>query len=243
MKTQLLQPVLASGVSLRRVADILRFANALGNEGSSDGGAVPDGKSTPLPAAKATPYPVDFESAVSELFDLLYQRRIRYLLVGGVALLRYVPGRNTEDIDLLLAVESLDALPEIAIEDREEWFARGRFKGLRVDLLFTTNPLFRAVQERHSTLQRFLELPVPCATPQGLLLLKLYALPSLYRQGDIQRANLYESDITALLFAVHPRLEPLFEELSAHVSANDLIELRKIVAEAQAREKRFGDRE
>ena len=81
---------------------------------------------------------------------------------------------------------------------------------------------------------------VPCATPEGLILLKLYILPSLYRQGDLQRANLYEADVSALLLAKHPPMEPLFDELAPHVSASDLAELRKVAAEAQAREKRFG---
>ena len=112
-----------------------------------------------------------------------------------------------------------------------------------MDLLFTTNPLFRTVLERHSTLQEFSELAVPCASPEGLILLKLYALPSLYRQGDLQRANLYEADVAALLLATHPHVESLFAELAPHVSAIDLAELRRIVAEAQAQEKRFGQTE
>jgi hypothetical protein len=41
---------------------------------------------------------------VAELFALLQKRRVDYVLVGGVALLAYVEGRNTEDIDLVIAV-------------------------------------------------------------------------------------------------------------------------------------------
>ena len=48
---------------------------------------------------------------VERLFALLGERRIGYLLVGGIALLQYVDGRNTEDIDLILAPSSLDKLP------------------------------------------------------------------------------------------------------------------------------------
>src|SRR5215813_13408146 len=55
--------------------------------------------------------------SVARLFALLKERQIDYALVGGVALLQYVEGRNTEDIDLIMAVSSLDSLPEIQIAD------------------------------------------------------------------------------------------------------------------------------
>lgn len=42
--------------------------------------------------------------AVDRLFALLEERRIDYLLVGGIALLQYVEGRNAEDIGLLAPV-------------------------------------------------------------------------------------------------------------------------------------------
>ena len=35
--------------------------------------------------------------AVDRLFGLLEHRKIAYVLVGGIALLQYVDGRNTED--------------------------------------------------------------------------------------------------------------------------------------------------
>ena len=238
MNSQIEQPILAHGASLARLAEILRFAAVLGNDNDSRprdaDREIENGR------AVSSPPEAEFEGIVLDLFHLLQDRAIRYVLVGGVALLRYVPGRNTDDIDLMLAVEALRALPEILLEERGEWFAKGRFRGLRVDLLFTSNPLFRAVQERYSTAQKFLELEVPCATAEGLILLKLYALPSLYRKGDLQRANLYEADVSALLLATHPPMEPLFEVLAGHVSASDLSELRKIAAEARAREQRFG---
>ena len=50
---------------------------------------------------------------VARLFALLKERQVEYLLVGGVALLNYVEGRNTEDIDLIMALPALKKLPEI----------------------------------------------------------------------------------------------------------------------------------
>jgi hypothetical protein len=77
---------------------------------------------------------------------------------------------------------------------------------------------------------------------EGLLLLKLYALPSLYRQGDFARVSLYENDIAVLVQAYSPDLPSLLQTLSEHLSASDLAELRSIVADIQERIARFGGR-
>src|SRR6185295_17465658 len=92
--------------------------------------------------------------AVNRLFSLLEERRIDYLLVGGIALLQYVEGRNTEDIDLIMALSSLERLPEIHKIGQEQDFARGDFAGLQIDLLLTSNPLFETVRRRYATRQR-----------------------------------------------------------------------------------------
>jgi len=41
--------------------------------------------------------------SVEQLFALLETRKVAYVLVGGIALLHYVEGRNTEDLDLIMA--------------------------------------------------------------------------------------------------------------------------------------------
>lgn len=178
---------------------------------------------------------------VDRLFTLLHQRRVDYLLVGGIALLQYVEGRNTEDIDLILSAASLGQLPEIVRTGQDgDSFVRGAFEGLQVDLLLTSNPLFEIVARRYATTQRFVEREVPCATVEGMILLKLYALPSLYRQGNLVRAALYETDLLTLIHRYQPALEPLFAELAPHVSATDVAALRRVVGEIQERISRFG---
>ena len=178
--------------------------------------------------------------SVERLFDLLHEREIGYLLVGGVAMLGYVEGRNTEDIDLILAVSDLEKLPEITVEDLDADLARGKFERLRVDLLLTRNPLFEKVRRQHATTGRFIERDVPCATVEGLLLLKLYALPSLYRQGSFSRVGLYENDVATLIQACRPSLGPLLSDLSDYLSPTDLAAVRDIVSEIQGRIERFG---
>lgn len=179
--------------------------------------------------------------AVDRLFAVLDERRIDYLLVGGVALLQYVEGRNTEDVDLIMAHSDLEELP-IEVSDRDPNFARGSFEGLKIDLLLTSNPLFEKVRRRYATTGRFVEREIPCATIEGLLILKLYALPSLYRQGDFAKVGLYENDVATLLQAYRPEVEPLNEELSGHLSPTDLSSVRDILDEILRRIERFQKR-
>ena len=177
--------------------------------------------------------------AVDRLFDLLEQRKVDYLLVGGIALLQYVDGRNTEDIDLIVAVSALERLPEVQIGRQDEFFAQGQMEGLRIDFLLTRNRLFQHVQQKHVTERAFADRMIPCATVEGLLLLKLYALPSLYRQGDFQRVALYEGDIAMLLERYEPDAALLLSELSGYLSETDLKSVQEIVAEISSRIERF----
>ena len=225
---------IASGASLRRVAEIVRNAMLFGPD-AWDGGAQPDRNSN----SPARPNILPTDRDVIDLFTLLGERHIPYLLVGGIAMLRYVAGRNTEDIDLLMSLPSLQQLPEISIEEQNEFFIRGRFRSVRVDVLLTANGLFAEAQQSFGTTHRFAELEVPTATPEGLILLKLYALPSLYRQGFFDRVSIYEGDIATLMQRHCPDLEPLLQRLQRHLESGDLHELKVIVRDIEARIARF----
>jgi len=179
---------------------------------------------------------------VTRFFSLLRERQIEYVLVGGIALLQYIEGRNTEDIDLIMAVSSLELLPELVVETRDDDLARGRFGDLKVDVLLTSNPLFDEVRKRYSTTRRFVEQDIPCATVEGLILLKLYALPSLYRQGNFTRVGLYENDVATLLHAHNPPVELLLGELFLYLSESDTTQVNQIVNEIQQRISRFEER-
>src|ERR1051325_9953372 len=104
---------------------------------------------------------------VARFFSLLRDRQIDYVLVGGVALLQYVEGRNTEGIDLIMAVSALERLPELRLETRDADFARSKFDDLRVDLHLTSNAFFEEVSKRYTTPKRFVEQETPCATVAG----------------------------------------------------------------------------
>ena len=176
---------------------------------------------------------------VEQLFNLLETRKVDYVLVGGIALLTYVEGRNTQDIDLIMAVPSLSKLPEIHIESQDMYFARGKFGELQIDILLTKNPLFAKVEEKYTTTKQFRDREIRCATVEGLILLKLFALPSLYRQGSFERVGIYENDIATLSNAFNPKLTPLLAELNKHLNETDMNEARQIIADIESRVQRF----
>ncbi len=167
--------------------------------------------------------------SIPRLFDLLEERQVEYVLVGGIAMLVYVEGRNTQDIDLIVARKDLAKLPEIRIEEENPEFARGWLEEVRVDFLFPRNKLFERVRKDFSINKRFADRDIPCATVEGLLMLKLFALPSLYRQARFDRVRTYQKDIADLIAGYHPSTAPLLKELSKHLLPSDLEEIKKIV--------------
>jgi hypothetical protein len=224
---------LPDGVSLDRVGQVLLDAWEGGMRQRRGGlPELREGGSAAVPIPRDAP----------ELFRLLSERQVPYLLVGGIAMLTYVEGRNTKDVDLLISIGAARQIPELEIEDVNDFFARARFRSVRVDLLLTGNPLFKVVAETYATQRRFAELDVPAVTVEGLIVLKLYALPSLYRQMDMDRVALYENDITMLLARHSPKAEPLLALVEKHVETGDIKELRKIFTECTERARRLRER-
>ena len=176
----------------------------------------------------------DIRATVRALFTDLQAMKVAYVLVGGVALLSYVPGRNTHDVDLIIAPKQLSKLDwQATVQDND--FGKANYHGFQVDLLLTTNPLFAYVQRKERTTITFDDINVPCATREGLVLLKLYALPSLYRQGNLARAALYETDILMLRQDAMVDEEKLLVILSKHLAPHDIDELRRILLEQRER--------
>ncbi|MCC7117173.1 MAG: hypothetical protein IT310_01505 [Anaerolineales bacterium] len=174
-----------------------------------------------------------------DFFTVLEERKVDYVLVGGIAMLHYVEGRNTQDLDLLMAVSSLDKLPELKITSQEMYFVRANYGALQIDVLLTQNPLFKKVHKEYSQVQKFLDQNIPLATVEGLALLKLYALPSLYRQDNFARVGIYENDIATLLHYYQPDTTALLDEISKYVNETDFEEIKGIMSDIQNRIKRF----
>ena len=119
------------------------------------------------------------------------------------------------------------------------YFARGKFGELQIDILLTKNPLFAKVEKSYATNKQFMDRSIRCATVEGLILLKLFALPSLYRQGSFERVGIYENDIATLMYTFKPDIKSLLTELSKHLNETDLAEAHRVVADIERRIQRF----
>lgn len=138
-----------------------------------------------------------------------------------------------------MAKSDLNNLPEIIITNQNRNFARGTYESIQIDVLLTTNKLFKLVREKYATDRLFGGKNIRCATVEGLLLLKFFALPSLYRQGDFNRISIYEGDITQLMLNYDVDLPKIFKILGKHLLATDIKELEETTLDIQRRIKRF----
>lgn len=78
-----------------------------------------------------------------------------------------------------------------------------------------------------------------------MLLLTLYALPSLHRHDNFVHVGLYENDVATLTQYYKPDMDALLTELAAYLIPKDLTAVHKIVEKLAARiarfERGFGD--
>jgi hypothetical protein len=82
----------------------------------------------------------DLRHVVRSLFLSLHAAKVDYLLVGGVALLSYVQGRNTQDVNIIIDPAQVQQVSwQATIQDRD--FGTADYQGIQVDLLLTTNGL------------------------------------------------------------------------------------------------------
>ena len=170
----------------------------------------------------------------AHFFAVLRSAKVDYVLVGGVAMLSYVEVRNAQDVDIIVNPKHVKKIDWNAkLQDAN--FGQANFHGLRVDLRLTTNPLFAYVSRHERTGISFDGNMVSCATREGMLLLKLYALPSLYRQGNLVRAALYEANIFGLQQGFDIDTESLLAILGKHLAGHDVEELRRILREQRER--------
>jgi len=173
----------------------------------------------------------DYARAMNDFLLLLRQRNIPFVVVGGIALLQHVPGRNTEDLDLILAAPHLLEIPELELTERNDMFAKGNFHGLRVDLLFYEHPFFGKITREYATELSYTVGQLRTATVEGLILLKLFALPSLYRQFDLDRAAIYEADLVQLVSRTEHEDSFFLNVLCEYLPGSDQRELTSILKE------------
>lgn len=188
------------------------------------------------PATWSGPMNTDYPALVADFLALLERRQIPFVVVGGIALLQHVRGRNTEDIDLIISAPRLAEIPELIVQERTEMFAYGRFRDeLRADILFAEHPVFDLVARTFTVPMDYQIGRLPTATVDGLVLLKLFALPSLYRKFDFDRIAIYEADIMQLLSRSHCNDSFFLDLLAPHILDSDRLELARVLSDIRSR--------
>ncbi len=177
-------------------------------------------------------------ATIDRLFATLNERQTPYVLVGGVAMLGYIQGRNTQDVDLIMA-RSDGAAVGLLISSENQDFAQADYAGVKFGCWLSQHKLFKLIQKSYTNPIQFEAHSVITATPEGLVILKLYALPSLYRQGQFDRAALYETDILQLAFNYKLVFEPLLKIVKPHLIESGMEELSEIVDDIQRRIRRI----
>lgn len=176
---------------------------------------------------------------VEDLLKVLEQQKINYLLVGSLALLTYIDGRNTQDIDLILSRQDLENFSNILIIDENNYIIKANFNQIVINILLTENKLFNQILKECVTERKFGARLIRCVTIEGLIILKLYALPSLYRQGKFDKVSIYENDILLLMLNYSLELKSILTTLKKYIIKSDLQEIEDILVDIQSRIKRF----
>ncbi len=163
-----------------------------------------------------------------KLIELLETKGIDYALVGGVAMMAIAPdARATDDYDFIGQRSDFESISELSKVSSDQNFGRYRHNETIVDALFIENPVFAHALKNYQADCTIAGRTIRSLSPSGIALLKLYALPSLYLQGQHVRVATYEQDLE-VLFIVDPKIseDVLLKFLSKHLVQSQIAELK-----------------
>jgi hypothetical protein len=193
-----------------------------------------DGESAAIPAGPGS----DIIEQLGEVFlDTLVEREIDCVLVGAMAMLMYVSGRNTQDLDFIASRREVRRLPEVieAYKNDEKNFREGYFGSLKVDFLLTGNRLFKRIAERYSQPMVIGNRTLKVATPEGLVIMKLYAIPTLLYQFREDKILRYEADLADLLAGTEVRDTVVLDELKKHLKPGEFLAAKTVLQDIRER--------
>jgi len=169
-------------------------------------------------------------NAYRRLIDELAHHRIRYVVIGAQAVRAYVPTRETNDLDLLVAQDDVDRV--VGLADKHWERGRTRVGGVRVlkDQRSSAEVHVRPAREQsdkealQSTVRvQLFARKVRVPAPEYLVVMKLASMRGQRKHWE-DIVNLIRSDFIDVRFVVahlvreHPGLIELFLELVTHAS-------------------------
>ena len=176
---------------------------------------------------KPTPQPHGaLEQALGAVVEALERRRLRYALIGGLALAQHGVIRATQDVDLLLSLSQWELgavltdlqaagfsfdMRQTIREWREDHITQIELRGVRIDWLEAVLPAFRQVLDE-AIVRKIGGRNVKVVSFDGAVVLKLIA----FREQD-------KADVRALLVANEGNLEaqPVKDALLRVFEADD----------------------
>lgn len=137
--------------------------------------------------------------AFEALIGALNESKVRYAIIGGLAVIQHARVRTTDDIDVLLGASQIELvrlfetlaergfeidLSRSVREFRDDGVTLVRFQGAIVDLLRPVIPAYVHVLDR-TIITNVLGLPVQTGSAEGLIVTKLIAMRP-QDEADIQ---------------------------------------------------------
>lgn len=136
-----------------------------------------------------------------EVASALARRRIRCVVVGGVAIAAHGVSRGTQDLDFAVAsadgdsaVETLESLGYETVRRTAGFSNHLRGRTERVDLLYVEGATAEAIFDRAAPQSLFDSEPVLVVHPEHLVAMKLFAL-----KQNPARVGIDLEDVRALL--------------------------------------------
>ena len=130
------------------------------------------------------------QQAFEALIEVLVDRRVRYAIIGGIAVIQYARVRTTDDIDALLTLPQLgmpgffetlaargfevDVLRNIR-EFRDDGITSVAYGKVRIDLMRPVLPIYAHVLDRAVSAE-ILGKQVSISSVEGLIVMKLIAM-------------------------------------------------------------------
>ncbi len=143
---------------------------------------------------------------LESLVSLLAEHKIRYCVIGGVAVNAYLEPVVTLDLDIVVAVEQMKLVESLLAErfdlERFPYSLNVSMPGSKLRVQIQTDPCFAGFVERASP-REVLELTLPVTSIEDLLQAKIWATREPRRRASKRQKDL--ADIARILEG-YPRL-------------------------------------
>lgn len=161
---------------------------------------------------------MDNSNLIEQLFALLQEHQIHYCVIGGQAVNAYVDPLISLDLDLVIAIDQLDAVEQLLASQfqlrRFPFSLNISLPGSEVRVQIQTDPRYFDFVER-AAIQEVLGLPLPVARIEDVLQGKIWAFLDPERRASKRQKDL--TDISRILEQYPPLRRQVPSEILARL--------------------------